>query len=429
MRTIHPGQPYPLGATWDGKGVNFAIFSEHATGVDLCLFDSPDSPRETVRLPLTEQTDFIWHGYVPDLLPGQCYAYRIDGPYVPAAGLRFNQHKLLIDPYAKAIHGAITWHDAVFGYPVGGDDREIDIRDSAPYMPRCVVIDPQFDWGDDRPPLTALHNSLIYELHVKGFTMQHPEVPPELRGTYAGLGSPPVIAYLRSLGVTAVELLPIHHFVDDRHLEERDLRNYWGYNTLGYFAPEARYSSAGDLGGQVREFKSMVKAMHAAGIEVILDVVYNHSAEGNHLGPMLSLKGCDNPVYYRLMPDARYYLDYTGTGNTLNMLHARTLQLVMDSLRYWVTEMHVDGFRFDLAATLARGLYDGDRLSAFFDIIHQDPILSQVKLIAEPWDVGPGGYQVGNFPVGWAEWNGRYAIRCAATGAATRPRSPSWPIG
>jgi isoamylase len=408
--TVWSGKPYPLGATWDGEGVNFAIFSEHATIVELCLFDAPDAPLESVRIPIADQTDQVWHCYIPGLRPGQLYGYRVHGPYEPENGLRFNPRKLLVDPYAKAISGDIAWDDAVYGYTIGHPDADLslDDRDSAPFMPRCVVIDPAFDWGDDRAPNTPLHDSIIYELHVKGFTRLHPAVPKPLRGTYAGLAYPPVVRYLQSLGITAVELLPTHHFVHDRHLVEKGLRNYWGYNTLGYLAPHAGYSSDGDTGNQVREFKAMVKALHAAGIEVILDVVYNHTAEGNHLGPHLSMKGIDNPVYYRLMPEARYYLDYTGTGNSLNVLHPRTLQLIMDSLRYWVTECHVDGFRFDLAATLARGLYEGDRLSAFFDVIHQDPILSQVKLIAEPWDIGPGGYQVGNFPILWAEWNGKY---------------------
>ncbi len=406
-----PGKPYPLGATWDGQGVNFALFAEQATGVELCLFDGPDAPSERERIPLIEQTDRVWHIYLPGIVPGQVYGYRVFGPYDPEAGLRFNPHKLLIDPYAKAICGAVDWDDALFGYTIGDEyaDLTIDERDSAPYMPRCVVIDGAFDWGVDRRPDTPLHQSVIYELHVKGFTQQHPEVPEHQRGTYAALGCPAVISYLQSLGVTAVELLPVHQHVDDRTLVERGLRNYWGYNTLGYFAPEHSFSGMGSLGGQVTEFRAMVKALHAAGIEVILDVVYNHTAEGNHLGPTLSMKGIDNAAYYRLVPDSpRYYMDYTGCGNTLNVMHPRALQLIMDSLRYWVLEMHVDGFRFDLASALARGLYEGDRLSAFFDIIHQDPVLSQVKLIAEPWDVGPGGYQVGNFPVLWAEWNGKY---------------------
>jgi glycogen operon protein len=410
-RAIWPGAPYPLGATWDGQGVNFAIFSEQASAVELCLFDAPDAPHESERIRMPEQTDRVWHAYLPGLQPGQLYGYRVYGSYDPDRGLRFNPAKLLIDPYAKAISRSIQWNDTMFGYTVGSPDadRSFDDRDSAPFMPRCVVTDPSFDWGGDRPPRTPLHDSIIYEVHAKGFTQLHPEVPERLRGKYAGLATPPVIEYLQSLGVTAVELLPIHHHADDRHLVERGLRNYWGYNTLSYFAPDARYGSAGSLGQQVTEFKAMVKTLHAAGIEVILDVVYNHTAEGNHLGPTLSMKGIDNPAYYRLMPDdPRYYMDYTGTGNSLNMLHPRTLQLIMDSLRYWVAEMHVDGFRFDLAATLARGLHELDRLSAFFDIIHQDPLLSQVKLIAEPWDVGPGGYQVGNFPVLWAEWNGKY---------------------
>ncbi len=408
--TIWSGKPYPLGATWDGEGVNFAIFSEHATGVELCLFDSLDAPMESVRIPITDHTDQVWHCYLPGVSPGQLYGYRVQGPYEPQRGLRFNPRQLLIDPYAKAISGDIRWHDAIYGYTIGSPDEDFsfDERGSAPYMPRCVVIDPAFDWGDDRMPNTPLHQSIIYELHVKGFTKLHPAVPKPLRGTYAGLAYPPVIRYLQTLGITAVELLPIHQFVDDRHLVEQGLHNYWGYNTLAYFAPHGPYSSSGDRGQQVREFKAMVKAYHAAGIEVILDVVYNHTAEGNHLGPTLSMKGIDNPVYYRLTDDQRYYMDYTGTGNSLNVLSPRTLQLIMDSLRYWVTECHVDGFRFDLAATLARGLFEGDRLSAFFDTVHQDPTLSQVKLIAEPWDIGPGGYQVGNFPILWAEWNGKY---------------------
>jgi glycogen operon protein len=419
MTTTWPGKPYPLGATWDGAGVNFALFSQHATGVELCLFDPPDpssrsrraAPRERERISMTEQTDNVWHVYLPGARPGLLYGYRVFGPYDPEEGHRFNPHKLLIDPYAKAIAGPLRWHDAVFGYRVGNpyEDLVADKRDSAPYMPRCVVVDPAFDWGDDRPPATPLHRSVICELHVKGFTKQHPDVPNPLRGTYAGLAQPAVIEYFQSLGITAVELLPVHQHVDDRALVQRGLRNYWGYNTLGYFAPDAAYGSGGSHGEQVCEFKAMVKALHAAGIEVILDVVYNHSAEGNHLGPTLSMKGIDNLVYYRQPAGARrYYLDYTGCGNSLSVLHPRTLQLIMDSLRYWVLEMHVDGFRFDLAATLARGLHDADRLSTFFDIIHQDPVLSQVKLIAEPWDIGPGGYQVGNFPVLWAEWNGKY---------------------
>ncbi len=411
MDNVWPGKPYPLGATWDGEGVNFALFSESATGVELCLFDSPDATQESERVLLTEHTDQVWHVYIPGLQPGQLYGYRVHGPYDPDAGHRFNPHKLLIDPYAKAVSGPIEWDDAVFGYTIGDEyqDLTLDERDSAPFMPRSVVVDARFDWGDDRRPDTPLHKSVIYELHVKGFTKQHPDVPESIQGTYAALASAPMINYLQSLGVTAVELLPVHQHVDDRHLVERGLANYWGYNTLGFFAPDHRYSSSGTHGQQVREFKQMVRALHAAGIEVILDVVYNHTAEGNHLGPTLSMKGIDNASYYRLVDtDPRYYMDYTGCGNTFNVLNPRALQLIMDSLRYWVLEMHVDGFRFDLASALARGLHEADRLSALFDIIHQDPVISQVKLIAEPWDVGPGGYQVGNFPVLWAEWNGKY---------------------
>ncbi len=411
MTTIWPGKPYPLGATWDGWGVNFALFSENATRIELCLFDSLDDLHETERIALPEQTDDVWHVYVPYLKPRQLYGYRVYGPYDPEQGLRFNHNKLLIDPYAKAISGTIKWNDTMFGYPIGDEaaDLAFDERDSAPFMPRSIVVDDAFPWGDDRLPDIPLHKSVIYELHVKGFTMQHPDVPEHLRGTYAGLASPAVIEYFHSLGVTAVELLPVHQHVDDRMLVERNLSNYWGYNSLNYFAPDIRYAVPELPGEQVYEFKAMVKTLHAAGIEVILDVVYNHTAEGNHLGPTLSFRGIDNQSYYRLVPDnPRYYMDYTGTGNSLNMLNARSLQMMMDSLRYWVTEMHVDGFRFDLASTLARGLHEADRLSAFFDVVHQDPVISQVKLIAEPWDVGPGGYQVGNFPVLWSEWNGKY---------------------
>jgi isoamylase len=402
------GQPYPLGATWDGTGVNFALFSEHATGVELCLFDAEG--RET-RLPLRERTNMAWHCYLPDVRPGQLYGYRVHGPYDPARGHRFNPAKLLLDPYARALAGGVRWDDAVFAYPVGGPEEDLvpDPRDSAPFVPRCVVVDPTFAWGDDRPPRTPWHRTVIYECHVKGMTARHPGVPAHLRGTYLGLCSDVIVDHLLSLGVTAVELMPVHHFLDDRHLVERGLANYWGYNTIGFFAPDARYEAAAVPGNQVDEFKTMVKTFHAAGLEVILDVVYNHTAEGNHLGPTLSLKGIDNAAYYRLSPDdPRYYYDFTGTGNSLNARHPRTLQLIMDSLRYWVTEMRVDGFRFDLAPVLARELFEVDRLSAFFDIIGQDPTLQNVKLIAEPWDVGPGGYQVGNFPVGWAEWNGKY---------------------
>ena len=403
---LWPGKPYPLGATWDGAGVNFALFSEHADKVELCLFDGKGR-REVQRIELREHTHLVWHGYLPEARPGLLYGYRVYGPYKPKEGHRFNPHKLLLDPYAKAINGTLRWSDAHFGYKINGnrEDLSFDRSDNARGMPKCQVVDPAFTWGDDRPPHTPWHDTVIYELHVKGFTQQHPEVPPRLRGTYAALATEPVIEHLKGLGITAVELMPVHAFIDDRNLVERGLRNYWGYNSIGFFAPDNRYLS----NGSISEFKTMVKTLHATGIEVILDVVYNHTAEGNQLGPTLSFRGIDNAVYYRLMPDNhRYYMDYTGCGNTLNVMHPRTLQLVMDSLRYWVTEMHVDGFRFDLAAALARGLHDEDRLGAFLDIIHQDPILSQVKLIAEPWDVGVGGYQVGNFPVGWTEWNGKY---------------------
>ncbi len=410
---VWPGKPYPLGATWDGKGVNFAIFSENATGVELCLFDTMQDEVERMRIRMTEQTDYVWHVYIPNLRPGQIYGYRVYGPYEPSQGHRFNPSKLLLDPYAKAITGRINWSDAIFGYPMSSEDPdrdlEIDTQDSAPGMNRSVVIDPAFDWDDDRSPNIPLHESIIYEVHVKGFTKLHPDIDSHLRGTYAGLATPQAIDYLKKLGVTAVELLPVHHFVNDKTLVDKGLSNYWGYNSIGFFAPYSEYSSSGKLGEQVREFKAMVKTLHAAGIEVILDVVYNHTAEGNHFGPHLSFKGIDNVSFYRLVSDEpRYYMDYTGTGNTLNMLHPRTLQMVMDSLRYWVTEMHVDGFRFDLAATLARGLHEVGKLSSFLDIIHQDPVISQVKLIAEPWDIGEGGYQVGNFPVNWSEWNGKY---------------------
>ena len=403
---VWPGKPYPLGATWDGEGVNFALFSEHAEKVELCLFDSTGR-REIHRVTLREQTDQVWHCYLPEARPGLLYGYRVHGPYDPGSGMRFNHHKLLLDPYAKQVQGDLRWSDSHFGYKIGhrNEDFSYDRRDSAPGMYKSEVIDPSFTWGADQRPNIPWHQSVIYEVHVKGFTIRHPEVPPAIRGTYAGLATAPVIDYFKRLGITAVELLPVHCFVDDRLLISKGLRNYWGYNTLGFFAPEPRYSST----GSVKEFKTMVKTLHSAGIEVILDVVYNHTAEGNQLGPTLSLRGIDNAVYYRLVADnPRYYMDYTGTGNTLNMRHPRVLQLIMDSLRYWVLEMHVDGFRFDLAATLARELHEVDRLGAFLDIIHQDPILSQVKLIAEPWDLGEGGYQVGKFPVGWAEWNDRY---------------------
>ena len=408
---LQPGQPYPLGATWDGVGVNFAIFSEHATKVELCLFDSIDSPAESTRLALPEQTDMVWHGYLAGIRPGQLYGYRVHGPYEPRNGHRFNPAKVVLDAYAKGIGRMVRWGDENFGYVIGdpAEDLVRDNRDNAALAPLAAVIDPAFTWGDDRPPRTPWHETLIYELHVKGFTQLHPQVPERLRGTYAGLVSEAGIGYLRELGVTAVELMPVHHHAMDRHLVERGLTNYWGYNTLSFFAPEARYASSRTPADGIREFKMMVRALHAAGIEVLLDVVYNHTAEGNHLGPTLSLRGIDNYAYYRLTkPDRRYYTDFTGCGNTLDMTHPRVLQLIMDSLRYWVTEMHVDGFRFDLASALARELYEVDQLGAFFDIIHQDPVISQVKLIAEPWDLGEGGYQVGNFPVLWTEWNGKY---------------------
>lgn len=406
---VFPGTAYPLGATWDGNGVNFALFSEAATAVWLSIF-SNDGIDEVARIPLREQTDFVWHGYLPDARPGWLYGFRVDGPYEPENGCRFNAKKLLLDPYGKAVFGSVQWSDEVFGYTVGeGDDATPDPRDSARFMPKSVVIENAFSWGDDKRPRTAWSETVIYEVHLKGFTALNQQIPEELRGTYRGLADPQSIDYLKSLGVTAVELMPVHHFLDDRVLVDRGLTNYWGYNTLGFFAPEPRYGSSKSPGEVVNEFKSMVKALHEAGIEVLLDVVYNHTGEGNQMGPTLSFRGIDNAAYYRLSAeDPRYYVDYTGTGNTLNMLHPRAIQLIMDSLRYWIMEMHVDGFRFDLAAALARGLHEVNRLSAFFDIIHQDPVLSQVKLIAEPWDVGEGGYQVGNFPVLWAEWNGKY---------------------
>ena len=403
---VWPGRPYPLGSTWDGEGVNFALYSEHAEKVELCLFDI-SGRRETLRVPLPEQTDMVWHGYLPEIRPGQLYAYRVYGPYAPRLGHRFNHHKLLLDPYGKQIQGAMNWTDSHFGYRIGNkqEDLSFDRRDNAAGMPKNRVIDSAFTWGADAPPRIPWHETLIYELHVKGFTMCHPDLPAHLRGTYAALSTAPVIEFLTRLGVTSIELMPVHSFVDDRQLVDRGLRNYWGYSSIGFLALEPRYLST----NSIREFKTMVKTLHSAGLEVILDVVYNHTAEGNHLGPTLSLRGIDNTTYYRLIPDdPRYYMDYTGTGNTLNMQHPRVLQLIMDSLRYWVLDMHVDGFRFDLAATLARELHEVDRLGAFLDIIHQDPVLSQAKLIAEPWDLGEGGYQVGNFPVGWAEWNDRY---------------------
>jgi isoamylase len=407
---ILPGCAHPLGATWDGAGANFAIYSEHADWVELCLFDQPNAP-ETERVRLPERTTYVWHGYIHGLQPGQLYGYRVHGAFQPNDGLRFNSNKLLLDPYAKALAGQVDWSSPIFPYQQGNEDADLsfDENDDAAGMQKCVVVNPYFDWEEDRPLSVPLSESVIYELHVKGFTKRHAEVPEALRGTYAGLASKPSIQYLKRLGVTAVELMPVHAFLTDKHLAEKGLANYWGYNTTNFFSPDARYSSSGELGGQVAEFKTMVKTFHREGIEVILDVVYNHTAEGNHMGPMLSFRGVDNSTYYRLVGDQqRYYMDYTGTGNSLNARHPQVLKLIMDSLRYWIEEMHVDGFRFDLASTLARELHDVDRLSAFFDIIHQDPVISQVKLIAEPWDVGDGGYQVGNFPAGWAEWNGRY---------------------
>jgi glycogen operon protein len=403
---IWPGRSYPLGATYDGAGTNFALFSEIATRVDLCLFD--ESGHEQ-RIELPEHGGYVWHGYLPGIGPGQRYAYRVHGPWAPEQGQRCNSAKLLLDPYAKAIEGQPRWDEAVYPYKLGEGDLVVSGSDSAPFMPRCVVTNPYFDWSDDRPPRTPWHQTVVYEVHVKGFTKRHPEIPEEQRGTYAGLGSPAAIDYLRGLGVTAVELLPVHQFVHSQRLRDAGLRNYWGYDSIGYFAPHNEYSSRGQRGEQVQEFRQLVKTLHRAEIEVFLDVVYNHTCEGNQMGPVLSFKGIDNPAYYRTKPDEpRYYMDYTGTGNSLNMRDPYVLQLLMDSLRYWVLEMHVDGFRFDLASALARGLHEVDRLSAFFDLIQQDPVVSRVKLIAEPWDVGEGGYQVGNFPPQWSEWNGKY---------------------
>ncbi|AHH99729.1 glycogen debranching protein GlgX [Kutzneria albida] len=400
-----PGTSYPLGATYDGAGTNFALFSEAASKVELCLFD-PDGTETRVALP--EVDAFVWHGYLPEVGPGQHYGYRVHGTHDPATGQLCNPNKLLIDPYAKAVSGDVDWDESLFGYRFADPGQRND-GDSAAHLPKSVVISPFFDWGNDRHPHTPYHETVIYEAHVRGTTVAHPEIPEELRGTYAGLAHPVMIEHFTRLGVTAVELMPVHQFVNDHHLGEQGLSNYWGYNTIAFLAPHHRYASSSRAGYQVQEFKSMVRALHEAGIEVILDVVYNHTGEGNHLGPTLSMRGIDNGAYYRLVEDdPRYYTDYTGTGNSLNVRHPHTLQLIMDSLRYWVTEMHVDGFRFDLAATLAREFYDVDRLSAFFDIVQQDPVISQVKLIAEPWDVGPGGYQVGNFPPLWTEWNGKF---------------------
>ena len=399
-----PGRPYPLGAAYDGAGTNFSIFSEVAEQVELCLFDDDGTER---RVALDEVDAYCWHAYLPSVGPGQRYGFRVHGPWDPARGLRCNASKLLLDPYTKAVTGEVDWDQACFSYTFGDEDSRNE-DDSAPHVPKSVVHNPYFDWGTDRPPATPLHESVIYEVHVKGFTIRHPDIPESLRGRYGGLAHPAAVDYLRDLGVTAVELLPVHQFVHDAHLLERRLRNYWGYNSIGFFAPHNGYASS-DRGEQVQEFKAMVRTLHDAGIEVILDVVYNHTAEGSHLGPVLSFKGIDNRAYYRLVPeDPRHYYDTTGTGNSLNVRHPHSLQLIMDSLRYWVSEMHVDGFRFDLAATLARQFHEVDRLSAFFDLIQQDPMVSQVKLIAEPWDVGDGGYQVGNFPPVWSEWNGKY---------------------
>lgn len=409
-RKVLPGSPHPQGATWDGTGVNFALYSEHATKVELCLFQDLDTA-ENETIELRECTGYVWHCYIPGMTIGQLYGYRVYGPFEPENGLRFNPNKLLIDPYGTALAGQVNWDYPIFAYKLGDplEDLSFDDRDDAPGMQKCVVTSSHFDWQNDRSPETPLHESVIYELHVRGFTQRMQDVPQALRGTYAGLATPAAIEYLKRLGVTAVELMPTHAFLDDKHLMDKGLHNYWGYNTTNFFSPESRYSSSGDRGQQIGEFKTMVRELHRAGIEVILDVVYNHTSEGNRRGPTLSFRGVDNTTYYRLVPNAqRYYMDYTGTGNTLNVRNPQVLKLVMDSLRYWVLDMHVDGFRFDLASALARELHDVDRLSAFFDVINQDPVLSKVKLIAEPWDVGEGGYQVGRFPTLWAEWNGKY---------------------
>jgi isoamylase len=408
---VWPGSPSPLGATWDGEGTNFAVFSEHATAVDLCLFEHGEDAQESARIRLRERTDQIWHAYLPDVRPGQLYGFRVHGPYGPEEGHRFNPAKLLLDPYAKAISGTIKWSDALSGYsmepPIERRDLVPDGTNSAGGLPKCVVVESAFSWGDDKQPRTPWNRTVIYEAHVKGMTMLHPDVPEQIRGTYVGLATDPIVDHLLSLGVTAIELLPVHHFVTERRLAEMGLVNYWGYASIGFFAPDVRYAT-GALGQQVAEFKSMVKRFHRAGIEVILDVVYNHTAEGNHLGPTLSFRGIDNSAYYRLEPNRRFYTDWTGTGNTVDIRNSRTMQLVMDSLRYWVVDMHVDGFRFDLAPVLARGDVAMSPFAEFFDVVRQDPVVSKVKLIAEPWDLGPGGYQVGRFPIGWGEWNGKY---------------------
>jgi glycogen operon protein len=402
---VWPGRRYPLGATYDGVGTNFALYSEVAEAVELCLFDA-DGTEQRIELP--EVDAFVWHVFLTGVEPGQRYGFRVHGPYDPGRGLRCNPNKLLLDPYAKAVDGDVRWDPALYGYDMAHPERMSEV-DSAAFMPKAVVVNPYFDWGNDRPPRTPYHDTLIYEAHVKGLTWRHPDIPEQLRGTYAGIAHPVMIDHLTRLGVTAIELMPVHQFIHDHHLDERGLRNYWGYNTIGYFAPYHGYSAMGQLGQQVQEFRGMVRALHAAGIEVILDVVYNHTAEGNHLGPTLGFKGIDNAAYYRLTDNApQQYMDYTGCGNSLNMRGPQTLQLIMDSLRYWVQEMHVDGFRFDLAAALAREFYEVDRLSTFFEVVQQDPVVSRVKLIAEPWDIGPGGYQVGNFPPLWTEWNGKF---------------------
>jgi isoamylase len=408
---VWPGKPYPLGAKVTADGTNFALFSENATAVELCLFTRPEDVQESARVRLTEVTDGVWHCFLPNVNSGQLYGYRVHGLYTPEEGHRFNEFKLLVDPYARAVAGLVKWSNGMFAYALGNEDGDLkkDTGDNAAGLPKSVVASDDFDWESDKSPDVPLSESVIYEVHVKGFSKLCPHIPAEIRGSYAGLASDFAIDYFQKLGVTAIELLPVHHFVNDEYLERKGLSNYWGYNSMAYFAPQCTYSSSGFLGQQVTEFKQMVKRLHAAGLEVILDVVYNHTGEGNHMGPTLCFRGADNPAYYRLVPDnRRYYMDYTGCGNSLNMMHPRVLQLIMDSLRYWILEMHVDGFRFDLASTLARELHEVNRLSAFFDIIHQDPVISRVKLIAEPWDVGEGGYQVGNFPVLWAEWNGKY---------------------
>ena len=410
MIRVWPGEPQPFGATWNGRGVNIALFSENADRVELCLFDTPDAATESARITLPERTNNVWHGFFPDMRPGQLYGFRVHGPYDPMNGHRFNPAKLLLDPYARAISGTVRWDDSLFGYKVGQpeSDLTLDSRDSAGHLPKCVVVETAFSWGGDRPPRTPWSRTLIYECHVKGMTARHPGIAPEIRGTYGALTSEPILDHLLSLGVTAVELMPVHHSLTEEHLARQGLVNYWGYNTIGFFAPDSRYAT-GALGQQVTEFKTMVKSLHSAGLEVILDVVYNHTGEGSELGPTIVFRGIDNKSYYRLSQEhPRHYVDFTGCGNSFNTLNARAMQLMMDSLRYWVQEMHVDGFRFDLAPALARSLHVVDRLAWFFDIIQQDPVLQRVKLIAEPWDVGEGGYQVGNFPTGWTEWNGRY---------------------